>query len=101
MITKNTAAKIAYAYADIEAAEKILSELRAAKKDRREPDFRDEFGRARGLQLGVPSGNSGRTLYSLSFELAEIVVAAHIDQKRAEISALCELAKGELERTRI
>lgn len=97
MITKDTAAKIAYAYSEIEASEALLKIIDDAKKDRSDPDFRDAFGHhQRRLRLGVPSGQSSHTLFQVDASLGEIIIKAHIEQKRAEIAALCELAKGEL-----
>lgn len=96
MIKRQTAAQIAYAYAEIDAAEKLLEEIEAAKKDFREPDFRDGFGRRRGLTLGVPSGDSGQRILDLSPTLGAIIIRAHIDQKRSEITALCETARVEM-----
>jgi hypothetical protein len=93
MITKETAAKIAYAYSEIEAAEELLKGLRRLQ----EPDFRDNFGRRRGLQLGVPSGSSGHRLLDVAPRLAKIIIKAHIDDKKSEIEALCLTAKRELE----
>jgi hypothetical protein len=65
MIRRETANALAYSYAEIEAAEKLLKELSDSKSDRREPDFRDAFGRRRGLQLGVPPAVFGTPEWSL------------------------------------
>ena len=97
MITEETAARIAYAYAEIKAAEKLLDVIRSADLTQIAPDFRDVFGRRRrALQLGVPSGESGHRLMDVSTALGGIIIQAHIDTKRAEIAALCELARGQL-----
>jgi hypothetical protein len=94
MITKDTASRIAYAYSEIEAAEVLLEILAKAKSTRSIPDFRDVFGqRVRGLQLGLPSGENSHRLFDVSYILGEIVIKAHIESKRSEIAALCELAK--------
>lgn len=97
MITKNTAVKIAYGYAEIEAAEKLLETIATAKGDGSVPDFRDAFGRRKNLTLGVPSGEASTRLLDVGFPLAEIIIKAHIQDKRSEIEALCQLAKSELE----
>lgn len=96
MIKHETAARIAFAYSEITAAETLLKELRDANARREQPDFRDAFGRRQGLQLGVPSGNSSHRIMDVSPRLAEIIIQAHIDDKRAEIAALSEVAHGEL-----
>ena len=96
MISKNTAACIAFAYSEIEAAEKLLEILDKSRSEHREPDFRDAFGRVRGLQLGVPSGESGHRLLDVAPVLGAAIIQAHIAQKKAEITALCEKARMEL-----
>lgn len=97
MITQDTAARIAYAYADIKAAKEILAVIEEAARKREEPDFRDAFGRHRSLELGVPSSMGGHRIYQVSHQLAAIVVRAHIDDRTREIEALCEKARGELQ----
>ena len=97
-ITKETASKIAYAHSEIEAAEGLLKTLADAKKDYRDPDFRDAFGRTHSqIELGIPSGESSRRCYRIGGEMAAVVLEAHIHAKRAEIEALCLLAKAEME----
>lgn len=99
MIQEDTAAKIAYAYAEIRSAEELLGIIDKAHKNREAPDFRDAFGRHHSnLQLGVPSASGGHRLLDVSPTLAAIVIRAHIDAKRNEIAALCEVARVELER---
>lgn len=97
MIKCETAAAIAYAWGEIAAAKKLLEKLEEAKKYDKQPDFRDAFGIPRGLQLAVPSGSGGHALYAVSPALAEIVISAHIDAKRAEIAALSLKARGEID----
>ena len=95
-ITKNTAAAIAFAYSEIEASEELLKII-SDRLPGDNPDFRDAFGRRKGgLQLGVPSGSNGHRLLDVGAGLAKIIIAAHINEKRAEIHALCAVAVGEL-----
>jgi hypothetical protein len=97
MITMQTAAAIAFAWKEIEAARKLLAEIAAAKAAGVEPDFRDVFGRKhQRLQLGVPSGESARSLFSVSPGLAVVVIEAHIEEQFRLIAALCDRAKAEL-----
>lgn len=99
-ITAQTAAAIAYAYAEIEAAKNLLKTINERKSGDTDTDFRDVFGRRRAsLELGVPSGGSGHRIFSVGTELAAIVIRAHIDAKHSEIDALCVLAKNELSAT--
>lgn len=95
-ISKETAADIAFAYCEIEAAEMLLKDMAVAKNNREPPNFRDAFGRQHtSLQLGVPSGRSGHTLFRVQPDLAEIIIKAHVDQMRAKIDALTALALQE------
>lgn len=96
MITKDTAARIAFAYSEIEAGEALLKVLSDAADNREEPDFRDAFGRVRGLQLGVPSGPGAHRLMDVAPVLGAAIIRAHIEQKRSVIAALCEVARVEL-----
>ena len=98
MITHETAARIAYAHAEIKAARELLAIVQEAAKRGEPADIRDPFGRQRGLQLGVPSlsGFSHR-LMDVSPALGAIVIEAHIGAKTREIEALTEIARGEIE----
>lgn len=95
LITKDTAARIAFAYSEIEAGEELLTVVTKARAEHTDPDFRDIFGRRRGLQLGVPSSPNGHRLLDVDWQLAEIIIKTHIEKKRAEIVALTELAIAE------
>ena len=97
MIKIDTATDIVMAYREIETAEKLLADIVETKKRHDEPDIRDAFGRRQnGLQLGVPSGESSHRLFHVSWSMAKPVIEAHIAQKKAELSALNEKAKMEL-----
>ena len=96
MITRNTAARIAYAYDEIKAADGLLNVIEEGEKIGEPPDFRDDFGRRRHtLQLGVPQ-SGGHRLMDVSHKLAAIIIKAHIKNKQDEIDALSELARGEM-----
>jgi hypothetical protein len=100
MITAETALEIAYAYREIETAEKLLAEItnEFTKRLKDPPDIRDAFGRRQeGLQLGVPSGSNGHRLYNVPWSLAKPVIEAHIANQKAIVAALCEKARTELE----
>jgi hypothetical protein len=89
MITSETALAIAYAYREIEAAEKLLAEIAESIGRREAPDIRDVFGRTQpGLQLGVPNGRDGHRLFNVPWTLAKPVIEAHIAQQRATLGAL-------------
>lgn len=89
MISKDTAYKAWCAYREIEVAEGLLAHLEEAAKGREVPDLRDSFGRrVHGLQLGVPSGDSGHRLYDVSPALAVAVLRAHVAEQQAVLAAI-------------
>lgn len=97
-ISKNTAMDIALAYREVEAAEALLAQITEALSRRTAPDIRDAFGRSQGgLQLGVPSGSGGHTLFNVPWTLARPVIEAHIAQQQSIIAALNEKARIELD----
>lgn len=98
MIKIDTAMDIAMAYREIETAEKLLADIEETRKRHDEPDIRDAFGRRQnGLQLGVPSGDTSQRLFTVNWSMAKPVIEAHIAQKKAELSALNEKARAELD----
>lgn len=93
MISKQTAMDIALAYREIETAEELLENITQSMSKWQAPDIRDAFGRRQpGLQLGVPSGESSRSLYNVPWPLAKVVIEAHIAQQRSIVAALNERA---------
>lgn len=100
MITKETCAAIWSAYREIEAGEKLLSDMQTerenARADKYAATLRDVFGRLRQLQLGIPSGENAHRLFDVSPALAESVIRAHIENKRAELVEANERARIEL-----
>lgn len=99
MITAETAIAIAYAYREIETAEKLLAEIEETMKGYRHepPDIRDAFGRrVDGLQLGVPSGSNGHRLFNVNWMLARPIIMAHIANQKAVVAAQCVKARAEL-----
>lgn len=101
MIEFETARDIAFAYREVEVAEKLLAEIIEAMGRRTSPDIRDAFGRyVGGLELGVPSGDNGRRLFNVPWGLARPVIEAHIAQQKAIITALSEKARLELDSVR-
>jgi hypothetical protein len=97
VITKETSALIAYAHEEVATAKGLLGTIAAARPGH-EPDFRDSFGRRRhSLQLGVPSGETSRQLFDVSFEFAAYIIEAHIAKMEARIAELCQRARMELD----
>jgi hypothetical protein len=101
VISSETALAIAYAYREIETAEKLLADITNEwnKRLKENVDIRDAFGRRQeGLQLGVPSGANCHRLFNVPWSLAKPVIEAHIAQQRAHVAALCEIARVELDK---
>lgn len=97
LVSFETARDIAFAYREIESGEKLLADLAAAHGRYQPPDIRDAFGRRQdGLTLGVPSGDSSRTMYQVSWSLAVPVVEAHVANARAKLAALSQKAAAEI-----
>lgn len=95
-ISQETARMIWVAYDEIANGEKLLTEMEKRQKEHENPNPRDAFGKRRNLQLGIPCGETGHTLYDVQPKLAMAVIAAHVADKRAMLTVLCERAKSEL-----
>ena len=100
MITPETCAAIYAAHREILAGEKLLEDMKQERErsqaDKYAATLRDAFGRVRQLQLGIPSGENAHRLFDVSPVLAESVIRAHIENKRAELVEANELARIEL-----
>lgn len=97
MITKQTAYDIWIAYDEIAKSEKLLADMEQQRRSGESINLRDSFGRPQNLQLGVPSGDRAQRLFDVSPSLAAEVIKAHIANKRAELGAMQDRARGELE----
>lgn len=99
VITQETASLIWAAHREIAAGEKLLADMAERLKyehDKRAPTLKDAFGRVQHLQLGIPCGENGHTLYQVSPVLAESVIRAHIENSRTKLIEACERAFIEL-----
>lgn len=102
LISKETATDIALAYRELEAAEKLLEEVRQATETFRVKDIRDAFGRVQtGLQLGVPSGDTSTRLFNVPYSLAIPVIETHVAHHKAKLATLSEKARQELSAPRV
>ncbi len=102
MITQETCALIYAAHREIASGEKLLEDMKKERDrigvdgDKYSPTLRDHFGRVRQLQLGIPCGDNSHRLFDVSPVLAESVIRAHIQNKRAELVQANEIARIEL-----
>jgi hypothetical protein len=99
MISKQTCYHIWNCHNEIEKANELLkamAEKLAKDEDKKAPELNDAFGTPRGLQLGVPSSNSGHTLYGVGIEMGVKVIEQHIKDKQARLVELMAIAKIEL-----
>ena len=100
MIKQETCAAIYAAHREIIAGEKLLEDMKTQRErmdaDKYAPTLKDAFGRVRQLQLGIPSGENAHRLFDVSPVLAESVIRAHIENKRAELVEANERARIEL-----
>lgn len=100
MISQETCSAIYAAHREIMAGEKLLADMKEQREKMREdkyaPTLKDVFGSKRHFQLGIPSGESSHRLYEVSPILAESVIRAHIENKRAELVEANERARIEL-----
>lgn len=103
MITQETAALIYSAYREIEAGQKLLDDMKAIRErehlNKTAPTIKDAFGNRRHLQLGIPSGENSHRILDVSPVLAESVIRAHIENKRATLAELQERARIEMDST--
>lgn len=100
MITKETAERIWVSYREIQAAEKLLLDMKQKREDenldKMAATLTDAFGRRQHLQLGIPSGENGHRLFYVSPMLAEPVIRAHIAARYADLAEANEQARIEL-----
>ncbi len=96
MISKETARKIFNCHGEIEKSNGLISAMKEAIKEEGTTDLKDNFGDRRGLQLGIPSGQSGHTLYNVPVEISIKVIEAHIEQKERQLKELMAIATIEL-----
>ena len=99
-LTMETIGAVYHAMREIETGEKLLADIKEIRDrqvlDKYAPTLKDAFGERRHLQLGIPSGQSAHRLLDVSPVLAESVIRAHIENKRAELASANERARIEL-----
>lgn len=99
MITKETCVKIYNCWEQIENCEKLMkdmAEIVAKDKERQEPRLSNAFGDRVGLQLGVPSGDSGHRIFGVSIDLSVKIIEQHVEVQKKRLKELEAIAKIEL-----
>ena len=96
MITKELAMSIWRCYQEIESAQKLHEECKEAIEKANPDHWKDSFGRERGLEMGVPSGDNSRRIFQVSPTAALLVLADHVHQKTLELERLQAQAKDSL-----
>lgn len=97
IISRETVTDMAVIHRDIEVAEKLLADVKAAIDEMEDADIRDVFGRRRSaLELGIPSGDTARRILHVPYELAIPVIEATIASHHARLSALNTKAAAEM-----
>ena len=100
MISKETCERIWHCMREIEAGEKLLTDMKEIRERERigrlEPTLKDAFGTRKHLELGIPSGENGHRLFGVSPQLGEAIIRAHIAHKEAELKEANEQARIEL-----
>jgi len=98
VVSKIAAHRIWTAHHEIEAAEKLLKNIRDELDRGEEPTPRDAFGRVRRYSLGVPMASSGgEHLLDVSPKLASYIIEAHIAAKRKELLEASIAARLEMD----
>jgi hypothetical protein len=100
VIKQETCAEIWKCYREIEAAKKLLAELKVfVEKEAEDPEaatFQNYFGEKRYLELGVPSGPDSRRLYHVPNSLGVLVIEGYIAHQQGELARLQNKAAIEL-----
>lgn len=100
MLTQETLAKIYHCQREIKVANELIAKV-TDLLDKESPNYsegklKDAWGRSRGFELAVPSGETAHRLYELSPNLALSIIRAHIANKEAELVEWNEIARNEL-----
>ncbi len=95
-ISMQTAHRIWSAHREIQAATKLLDDLRGKLAAGENPTPLDGFGRPRGYQLGTPIEHGGHRLYDVGPLLAARMIEAHIADKEREVAEASQAAMQEM-----
>ncbi len=96
MITKETCQKIWSCHDGIEKCHKLLADMKKELERTGDERLIDAFGSKKGLQLGVPSGDSSHRIFNVRIDLAMKIIEAHIEDNETELIRLKSIAEIEL-----
>ena len=103
MLSMKTCEQMYSAYREIAVAENLLQEMNDLKEKYRDRDkngylpLKDVFGRESNLSLGIPCGKDSQKLVDVHPILAEAIISAHINNKKAELLEINERARVEID----
>ena len=96
MISKETCRQIWSCYDAIEKGHKLISDMKIELERTGDERIIDAFGRKKGLELGVPSGDSGHRIFNVRIDLGIQIIEANIKDNEAELERLNSIAIIEL-----
>ena len=96
MITKETCSKIWTCHNQIENCKKLITDMKEVLEKSGDEKLIDAFGRKKGLELGVPCGDSGHRIFNVRIDLAMLIINAHIVDNENELIRLGAIAEIEL-----
>lgn len=96
MITKKTASEIWTCQDGIEKCHKLITDMKKELEKTGDERLIDAFGRKRGLELGIPSGESGHIIFNVRIDLAMKIIEANIEDNENKLKKLKGLAEIEL-----
>jgi hypothetical protein len=96
MITKDIARLIHNAYVEIEQGELMIIQLKESINEKGEFNIQDRWGDKRGLELHIPTSDSGAKIRRVPIELALNIIEKHIEAQHRELERLKEVCKIQL-----
>ncbi len=96
MITKEIARLIHDCYTEIESGNNMIKCLKEKLNEKGELEIKDNWGRAAGLELHIPSGKGSYSIRKVPFHLALDVIQEHIKNQEKELERLKEICRVQL-----
>jgi hypothetical protein len=96
MITKKTCFDIWNCYEAIDRCKKLITDMKEQLDKTGDERLIDAFGRKKGLELGIPCGDSGHRIFNVRIDLAVKIIEANIKDNEDELKKLMAVATIEL-----